>query len=106
MKYINEKKRAGWDDLYEDCFEGINKIIEDNLELKHDETLIKAVFPKMIKALEKAIIRMKDLNYDELMKKPWFAKAQNISEFSKNAETVNKKVISINMIDQFLRATY
>ena len=106
MTYIDGSKRAGWDDLYEDCFNGINKIIEDNLKLKHNEELIENIFSKMLEALEKAISRMGELNEDKDKKKPWFIKAKNIKEYSKTADNFNKKVITITMIDQFLRATY
>ena len=106
MKYINENNRAGWDDLYEDCFESINKIIEDNLKLEHDEELILKIFPQMIQALDRAVIRMQNLDGDESSKKDWFMKVDRLQEFLKDAETVNTKVISINIIDQFLRATY
>jgi ATP-dependent RNA circularization protein (DNA/RNA ligase family) len=106
MVYIDETKRAGWDNLYEDCFEDINKIVEDNLNLKHDKEIIEKVFLKMLKALENAIKKMENEEniYEE--KAPWFDKANNIYEYSKTADTLNKKVITINMIDQFLRATY
>jgi len=106
MPYIDEKKRAGWDDLYEDCFEGINQIIKDNLELKHNEELIEKIFSKMLDALDKATQRMNELEENESEKEPWFFKANNIKEYSKEADTTNKKVITINLIDQFLRATY
>ncbi len=106
MAYIDGTKRDGWDDLYGDCFNGINKIIEDNLKSKHNKELIENIFSKMLKVLEKAILRMRELDGDEDKKKPWFIKAEDIKEFSKIADSVNKKVITINMIDQLLRSTY
>ena len=54
-KYIDETKRAGWDDLYEDCFEGINQIIDNNLRgLPHNERIVNEIFNKMLEALNKA----------------------------------------------------
>lgn len=106
MQYIDPTKRAGWDDLYEDCFEGINQIIEDNLKQVHNEEVINNIFPKMTLALDKAIEKMKGLPGDEEKKKPWFEKADRLKEFLESVDTMNKKVIGINMVDQFLRATY
>ncbi|MFA5993037.1 MAG: hypothetical protein WC796_05000 [Candidatus Pacearchaeota archaeon] len=106
MVYIDGSKRAGWDDLYEDCFEGINQIIEDNLELKHNDELINNVFYRLIEALNGAEVRMQNLEGGEELKKEWFVKLKDIKDYAKNADSPNKKVIAITIIDQFLRATY
>ncbi|MDO8623227.1 MAG: hypothetical protein Q7R52_03180 [archaeon] len=106
MSYSYKNKRAGWDDLYEEYFEDIEKIIEDNLNLKHNGKLVEKTFLNMTKVLDKAIIRMENAEGNKETKKPWFEKVKNLKEFADAADTVNKKVISITIIDQFLRATY
>lgn len=110
-KYHDGTMRAGWDYLYEDCFEGINQIINNNLNnLKHEEYVVNDVFEKMLRALNDASKKMKEFeNHPDA--KPgwtdsWFSTFDNIIEYSKTADTLNKKVITINMIDQFLRATF
>ena len=104
--YINNENRDGWDDLYDECFEEINEIINDNLQRIHNEELIKRVFLKMLTALDKANLRMKKIEGEEEKKEPWFEKSKNIKDFANQADTLNKKVITINLIDQFLRSTY
>ncbi len=106
MVYIDGTKRAGWDDLYEDYFEEINQLIEDNLNLKHNKELIENLFPKMLKVLDKAVLRMKEIEEDKSPKEPWFVKVNNLKEYAKKADTLNKKVITINLIDQFLRMSF
>lgn len=106
MRYINDKNRAGWDDLYEQYFEEINKVIEDNIKQKHNKKLVEELFKNMLIVLEKAKEKMSNLEGDKEKKKPWFEKLKNIVEYAKNAHTTSKKVITINMVDQFLRSTY
>ena len=106
MVYIDKNKKAGWDDLYENYFEDINKLIEDNLSLRHNIELIEGLFSKMLKVLDKAEKRMQEFKSDENEKKGWYIKLKNIRDYAKEADTSNKKVITITIIDQFLRATY
>ncbi len=104
LMYIGKENQAGWDYLYEDCFDGINKIVNDNLKgNKHDEILIDKIYGKMIVALEKARIKMDKLQGD---KGNWYKTYNTILEFSETAYTPNKKIITINVIDQHLRRTY
>jgi len=106
MGYASKEKMAGWDDLYEDQFNTLNQLIDDNLNRKHNPDLIQPLFFSMLKALEKAQERMQDLGGNETLKQDWYEKAQRIKDYSNHAETLNKKVIVITMIDQFLRSTY
>lgn len=105
-KYIDRTKRAGWDYLYEDCFEGINHIIDENIGgVKHDEKIVNEIFKKMFDALNKASEKMEQFKDDPSVNS-WYSTFNKIVEFSKSANTVNKKVIAINMVDQFLRSTF
>ncbi|MDP3027311.1 MAG: hypothetical protein Q8N63_06380 [Nanoarchaeota archaeon] len=106
MEYASEKNRAGWDDIYRDNFEILNIIINDNLNGKHNKELINKLFPIMLEALEKAENRMKEIEGEDKLKQEWYDKAERIKNYSNQAENLNKKVITINMIDQFLRSTY
>ena len=110
LTYINGTKRAGWDNLYEDCFQGINQIVEDNLKGKHNKEIINEVYVKMLEALHEANEKMKEY-IDHPDAKPrwtdsWYQTFNNIIKYSKSANNSNKKVIIITMIDQFLRATF
>ena len=109
-KYIDETKRAGWDYLYEDCFDGINQIISDNLNRQHNEKIINEIFKKMLEVLNKAKEKIEPLK-EHLDAKPkwsysWNSTFNNIIEYSKTADNLNQKVITINMIDKFLRCTF
>ena len=106
MVYLDETKKAGWDDLYKECFEGINEIVKDNLESKHNEELIEEIFPKMLDSLDRAVLKMKELDGEKTEKEGWFSKCKGIKEFAEKADTLNKKVVVITIIDQFLRSTY
>jgi len=114
MSYSYKDKRAGWDDLYEEYFEDIEKIMEDNIVFKHNNELIEKTFFSMLNVLEKASEKMKLLESDaepDPDAKPtwspsWHFTFKNIKDFADAADTINKKVIAITMIDQFLRATY
>jgi len=64
----------------------------------------------MMGALEKAKEKMEPFRGHPDAKPEWSISwectYQNIIEFSKIAETTNRKVIIINMIDHFLRCTF
>ncbi|HLD55054.1 MAG TPA: hypothetical protein VJB35_02215 [Candidatus Nanoarchaeia archaeon] len=104
LMYIGESNRAGWDYLYEHCFEDINQIVEENVNgYEHPVELVENVYQKMLESLEKAKIKMDQLEGD---KDSWYNTYNVILEFSKKAETTSLRVITINMIDQHLRSTY
>jgi molecular chaperone DnaK (HSP70) len=110
-KYHDGTKRAGWDHLYEDCFEGINQIIHENIKgLPHNEILVNEIFKKMLEALHKAKEKINSFVENPYAKPEWSiswdSTFNKILEYSKSANTANKKVITINMIDEFLRSTY
>ncbi len=110
-KYIDETKRGGWDYLYEDCFEGINQIINDNLKgIQHNEEIVNEIFKKMLEVLNKASEKIKSFKEHPDAKprwsNSWDSSFNNIIEYSISADTINKKAITINMIDQFLRCTF
>jgi hypothetical protein len=110
-KYHDGTKRAGWDHLYEDCFEGINQIIHENIKgLPHDTMLVNAIFKKMLRALNEASEKMKEFeNHPDAKPRwtdSWYSTFKNIIKYSESADTLNKKVITINMIDEFLRSTF
>ena len=111
VRYIDTAEKAGWNYLYEDCFEGINQIINENLKgIKHNKKIVNEIFKKMLEALDKANEKIKPLKEHPDAKPRWSyswdSTFNNITEFSKLAYTINKKVITINMIDQFLRCTF
>lgn len=110
-KYIDGTKRDGWDYLYEDCFEGINQIIDNNLKgLSHNEDIVNEIFKKMLVALNNANEEIKPIKEHPDAKPEWSpswdSTFNNIVEYSKTANSLNKKVITITMIDQFLRCTF
>jgi len=110
-KYIDETKKDGWDYLYEDCFAGINQIINSNLKgRQHNQKIVNKIFKKMLEALNKANEKIKPFKEDSDAKPRWSSSwdstFNNIIEYSKSADTLNKKAITINMIDQFLRCTF
>lgn len=104
LMYINELNRAGWDYLYENCFEGINEIVANNVRGgEHNEKLVDEVYQKMLQSLEKSKEKMDELGGD---KESWYVTYNIILEFSQKAHTPSLKVITINIIDQHLRSTY
>ncbi|MBU1091343.1 hypothetical protein KKA27_00520 [Patescibacteria group bacterium] len=97
----------GLDYLLKDYWNDLDQIIEDNYSEKHNAKLINFLFPKVLSKLKKSIIEMRRLcEKDGGGLGGWEKQAKNIQSFSKRAKTLNEKVIFIDMVRQFLRATY
>ena len=89
---------VGLDYLLKDYWDDLDKLIEDNYYGRHNAELINFLFPKIISALEKAILEMKKFG-------DWTKKALRFRSGRAKAKTLNDKVIFIDTVTQFLRET-
>ena len=92
---------VGLDYLLKDYWDDLDKLIEDNYYNRHNAKLINFLFPKILSALEKAILEMKKFS-DWI---DWVKKAKKIQNFGKTSKTFGEKVIFIDTVTQFLRET-
>jgi len=98
---------VGLDYLLKDYWGDLDKIREDNLNYKHDRRLINFLFPKISLALENSITEMKRLcAKDGKGLADWIKKALRLHSEQAKAKTLSDKVIFIDSVVQFLRATY
>lgn len=117
QKEINFKRKKGgggpdWgeglDYLLKDCWEDLDKITEDNYYGKHSAELINFLFPKILEALNKSIIEMRNIFGHEQNQNglnDWVRKAESIKSFGLSTGSLNDKVIFIDNATQFLRET-
>ena len=89
---------VGLDYLLKDYWDDLDKLIEDNYYDRHNAKLINFLFPKILSALEKAILEMKKFS-------DWIKKAKKIQNFGKTSKTFGEKVVFIDVTAQFLRET-
>ncbi|KKS78517.1 MAG: phosphoenolpyruvate synthase, partial [Candidatus Azambacteria bacterium GW2011_GWE1_42_9] len=89
---------AGLDYLLKDCWNGLDKIVEDNFYGRHNKKLITSLSAKVFLALNEAVLIMK--KYGD-----WVKKAKVIKEFGASAKSLNARVIFIDAVTQFLRET-
>ncbi len=100
---------AGFDYLFKDYWEDLDRLVEDNYYGRHNKELINHLFQEILKAFKKTVSEMKNLcgaDIDKSGLKNWIKKGKNIENFSKAAKTLNDKVIFIDAVVQFLRETY
>ena len=70
--YIDGTKRDGWDYLYEDCFDGINQIMNNNIKgRQHEVKIVNEIFEKMLDALNRANEKIKPLKEHPDAKPRW-----------------------------------
>ncbi len=104
----DSKWGAGLDYIFKDYWGKLDILVEDNYYRRHNSKLINFLFPKMLIALEGAILKIKN-EYENKKDKEglsdWVRKAGNIKKFGKSAKTLDKKTIFIDSIVQFLRET-
>lgn len=103
---------AGWDDVLKGYWDDLDKITEDSFYRRHNPKLINRTKQGLREALEKkAIPRMEALYKKVFSKKEkeetkdWIEKAENLKSELLKARTFSDKVIAIDSITQFLRAT-
>lgn len=103
---------AGWDDVLKEYWDDLDQITEDSFYGRHNSELIKQVLQGLRKALEgKAIPRMEAFYKKVFSKKEkeemkdWIKKAKKLRLELLKARTLSDKVIVIDSITQFLRAT-
>ncbi len=103
---------AGWDDVLKEYWDDLDEITEDNFYGRHNPKLINRTKQSLREALEEeAIPRMEALYKKVFSKKEkeetkdWIKKAENLRSELLKARTLSNKVIAIDSITQFLRAT-
>jgi len=98
---------VGLDYLLKDCWDDLDKLVEDNYYGRHDAKLINFLFQKAVPALKNSVSEMRRLCKDEGKGlDDWIKKERGLQDFSKQSKTLSEKVIFIDSVVQFLRATY
>lgn len=96
---------AGLDYLLKDSWRELDDVIEDNYYGKHNGKLINALFKNTKEALFAAMDEMKKMCEAGEGLNDWLSKAKKIYGFSKLAKNLSGKVVFIDAVTQFLRAT-
>lgn len=104
-------KSSGWgqgyDYLFEEIWSNIDKIREDNLKYSHDVSNIEYCFSYMYSVItNKAVETIKKTDWSQADKAEVIQKIHNVSKLFREAETINDKVVAINIAEQLLRAIY
>lgn len=104
---------AGLDFFLKNYYNDLDKITEDNYFRRHNKELINEVFKNLFDILNSKAIpymkRLKDQNRNKTVKndyQDWINKANRLNHFFKKSKRLSEKVIAINSLTQFLRATY
>ncbi|MDO8555399.1 MAG: PEP-utilizing enzyme [bacterium] len=96
---------AGLDYLLKDFWRELDEIVEDNYYGKHNSRLINFLFKNTKETVIVAMSEMKKMCEVGEGLNDWLSKAQKIYGFSKIAKSLSDKVIFIDTVTQFLRAT-
>jgi hypothetical protein len=107
MQKKSDKWGVGMDHLFKDIWPDLDKIREDNLHYVHDDKNIEHCFSVMYSILSRdAIAEVKKSDWEPKDKLEVLQKITDILKHFKEAETINDKVIAINVAEQLLRAIY
>ncbi len=103
---------VGWDDVLKEYWDNLDQITKDNYYRRYNPKLINQVGRGLYKVLEtKAVPRMEEFYRKTFSKKEkesikdWIKQAKKLKKNLLKAKTLSAKVIAIDSITQFLRAT-
>jgi|GEM_PF-1873307 len=97
----------GWDYLFKEIWEDMDRIREDNLARRYDHKNIDHCFKFLYATLVKDVLsKVKSSDWNENDKSEVMGKTYNLINLFRESKSYPDKVIAINMAEQLLRSIY